>query len=97
MAQQQSTKIKNYFFFCQKYDKFLLPGNVALEETEPNLLEFLSNYDAKNLVKNKPCFKNLLNPQCIDFSITDNIWSFRIITTLACGLSDFQKFDKGSS
>lgn len=75
----------------------MLPGNVALEETEPNLLEFLSNYDAKNLVKNKPCFKNLLNPQCIDFSITDNIWSFHIITTLACGLSDFQKFDTGSS
>ena len=98
MMTQQQNKVPKYrnIFFCQKYGKFLLAGDVALEETEPNLSEFLSNYDAKNLVKSKPCIKNPLNPQCIDLSITNNICSFQIITTLVCGLSDFHKFEKGT-
>ena len=72
-------------FQCQKYGKLLLVADVDLEETEPHLSEFLSNSDAKNLVKSEPCFKSPLNPRCSDLFITNSICSFQN----TCGLLDF--------
>ena len=37
------------------------------DEVKLNLFEFLANYDAKDLEKDKACFKIPLNPRCIDF------------------------------
>lgn len=64
----------------------MIAGDVKLEETEPSLSEFLSNH-TKNLVKSKTCFKNPLDPRCIDFFITNDICSFQSTKTLACELS----------
>ena len=44
--------------YRQTYDKFFLAGDFNMEDTEPVLSEFLTNYDCKNLVKDKTCFKN---------------------------------------
>ena len=44
------------------YDKFLLIGDFNAEDSEPIFSEFLSTYDAKNIVKGKTCFKSITNP-----------------------------------
>ena len=61
------------------------------EETESCLSSFLYQYDAKNIVKEKTCFKNLANPNCIDLFITNSPKSFQNTSVLATGLSDFHK------
>ena len=53
--------------------------------------EFLIKNDAKNLVREKTCFKNHVNPSCIDLSITNSSLRFQNTTTFASGLSDFHK------
>ena len=52
--------------YHQTYDKFLLIGNFNAEDTEPCLSQFLFEYDAKNIVSEKTCFKSKDNPSCID-------------------------------
>ena len=44
---------------------FLNARYVSLEETEPNLLECVSNFDANNFVGSKICFKIPLDLRCI--------------------------------
>ena len=77
--------------YRQSYDKFLFAGDFNVENNEPVLLEFLTNYDSKNLVKEKTCFKNPENSRCIDLFITNSVMSFQNTTTLESGLSDFHK------
>ena len=38
------------------YDKFLFDGDYNVEDEEDCLREFLIHYNAKNLVKENPCF-----------------------------------------
>ena len=45
---------------------FMLVGDFNAEESEPCLSQFLFEYSAKNVVKEKTGFKNALNPSCID-------------------------------
>ena len=73
------------------YDKFLLAGDFNVEENEGCLKEFLYEYNAKNLVKENTCFKNIDNPSCIDLFITNSYQSFQNTTTVSTGLSDFHK------
>ena len=61
------------------------------EESEPCLSQFLYGYNsAKNIVKESTCFKNVLNPSCIDLFITNSPLSFQN-TVISNGLSDFHK------
>ena len=73
------------------YNKFLLEGDFNMEEDETLLSNFLNDYQAKNLVKDKTCFKSLENPSCIDLYITNSYRSFQNTTTVSTGLSDFHK------
>ena len=59
-----------------QYDKFLLAGDFNAEDTEPCLASFLYQYEAKNLVKDKTCFKSIINPSCVDLLITNSYNSF---------------------
>ena len=77
--------------YRQSYDKFLFAGDFNIEDNDPVLLEFLTNYDSKNLVKEKTCSKNPENPRCIGLFITNSVMSFQNTTTLASGLADFHK------
>ena len=58
----------NYYFdhlgnsldiYNQNYDNFLLIGDYNAEDSEPCMSQFLHQYEAKNLVKVKTCFKKL--------------------------------------
>ena len=55
----------------------MLVGNFNAEESEPCLSQFLYEYNAKNIVKENTCFKNALNPSCIDLFITNSPLSFQ--------------------
>ena len=60
-------------------------------ETEPCLSSFLYQYNAKNLVKNKTCFKSIDNPSCIDLILTNSKDCFHNTTVISTGLSDHHK------
>ena len=76
--------------YSKHYDKFMLVGDFNAEESEPCLSQFLYEYNAKNIVKESTCFKNVLNPSCIDLFITNSPLSFQN-TVISNGLSDFHK------
>ena len=62
------------------------------EESEPCLSQFLYGYNsAKNIVKESTCFKNVLNPSCIDLFITNSPLSSQNTVAVTNGLSDFHK------
>ena len=42
-----------------------------------------------SLVKEKPCFKSIANPNCIDLFLTDSNLSFQHTETVSTGLPDF--------
>ena len=76
--------------YCN-YDKFLIAGDLNVQEHESSIQDFLIEFSAKNLVKDKTCFKNLDNPSCIDLFLTNSSQSFQNTTTVSTGLSDFHK------
>jgi len=51
----------------------------------------MNQYNAKNLVRDKTCFKNIENPSCVDLFITNSYRSFQNTKVLSTGLSDFHK------
>ena len=59
------------------YEKFLSAGDFNVQEEDDSLKEFLDEFNAKNLVKDKTCFKSLDNPSCIDLFITNSYQSFQ--------------------
>ena len=72
-----------------KYDKFLLAGDFNVEDTNDCLKDFLFQFNAKNLVREKTCFKNPENPSCIDLLLTNSNRSFLNTKSITTGLSDF--------
>ena len=56
-----------------------------------SLSQFLFEYNAKNIVKDKTCFKSLTNQSCIDLFITNSHNSFQNTTAISTGLSDFHR------
>ena len=77
--------------YSDKYDKFLLTGDFNAQVGESNIDTFLQDYDAKNIVKEKTCFKSIENPSCIDLFITNSVNSFQHTKAISSGLSDFHK------
>ena len=55
----------------------MLVGDFNAEESEPCLSQFLYEYNAKNIVKESTCFKNVLNASCIDLFIANSPMSFQ--------------------
>ena len=52
---------------------------------------FLYEYKLIDLVKERTCFTNMQNPNCIDLLLTNNSWTFQQTTTVCSGLSDCHK------
>ena len=73
--------------FHNKYEKFLLIGDFNSEDQEIEISSFLNNHEAKNIVKEKTCFKSVLNPSCVDLFITNSPKSFQHTHSFPCGLS----------
>ena len=69
----------------------MLVGDFNAEESEPCLSQFLYEYNVRKQVKENTCFKNALNPSCIDLFITNSPLSFQNTIAVSNGLSDFHK------
>ena len=74
--------------FSIKYDRFVLLGDFNMQESETILCEFLNAYNAKNIIKNKTCFKSIENQSCVDLIITDKPGSFQHTNVFETGISD---------
>ena len=77
--------------YLKTYEKFLSLGDFNAEHTGPILSEFLEQYEAKNVMKNKTRFKKPDRPTCIDLFLTNSPHSFQNTMTISKGLSDFHK------
>ena len=77
--------------YSKHYNKFMLACDFNSEESEPCLSQFLYEYNAKNIVKENTCFKNVLSPRCIDLFITNSPLRFQNTVAVSNGLSDFHK------
>ena len=86
-----SSNLENSLDKYSHYDKFLLIGDFNAEDSEPILSQFLSIYNAKNIVKSKTCFKSIENPSCIDLFITNKPMSFQNTIAFCTGLSDHHR------
>ena len=67
-----------------KYDKFLLAGDFNVNAFDANIFleDFMDEFHALNLVKEPTCYKNHLDPTCIDLFITNSYRSFQKTTTV---------------
>ena len=68
----------------------MLVGGFNPEASEPCLSQFLYEYNGKSNVENT-CFKNALNPSCIDLFIANSSLSFQNTIAISNGLSDSHK------
>ena len=66
-------------------------GDFNVEPNDANMKDFCQIYGCKNIVKDKTCFKNPINPTCIDLIITNRPKSFQESEVIETGLSDFHK------
>ena len=77
--------------YSNSYEKMLLTGDFNAQEGELCIDSFLYEYNLKNLIKEKTCFKNPENPSCIDLFLTNSPLSFQNSRTMCIGLSDCHK------
>ena len=55
----------------------MLVGDFNAEESEACPSQFLYEYNAKNIAKENTCFKNALNPSCVNLVIKNSLLSFQ--------------------
>ena len=66
-------------------------GDFNVEPNYANMKHFCQIYGCKNIVKDTTCFKNPINPTCIDLIVTNRPKSFQESEVIETGLSDFHK------
>ena len=69
----------------------MLKGYFSTEITEHYIESFLYEHEVSNLVEEKTYFKNIQNPSCIEFLLSNNSYTFQQTTTVCSGLSDCHK------
>ena len=71
------------------YENLIFMGDFNSETSETSMKEFCETYNLKHLVKQPTCYKNAMNPTCIDLILTNKPNSFQHTKTIETGLSDF--------
>jgi len=71
------------------YERFILIGDFNIQDSDTCLMEFNSQYDSKNIVRDPTCFKSINNPTTIDLIITNFSRSCINTKTFINSLSDF--------
>ena len=85
---QQSYQLRASFIQQGNLSQFfVLLGDFNVQENKTILSEFLNAYNAKNIVKNKTCFKSIENPSCVELIITDKPGSFQHTNVYETGIS----------
>ena len=55
---------------CTIYGNIVVIGDFNSEPTESKLMEFCNLHNFTNLIHEPTCFKNIVNPRCIDLILT---------------------------
>ena len=66
-------------------------GDINVEPNDASMKNFCQIYGCKNIAKDETCFKNPINPTCIDLITTNRPKSFKESEVIETGLSDFHK------
>ena len=74
-----------------QYENFIFMGDFDVEPNDATMKNFCHVYGCKNIFKDKTCFKNPINPNCIELIITNRPKSFQESEVIETGLSDFHK------
>ena len=76
------------FYLKKKYENLILIGDLNLQPSEAILSDFMENYELRNLINTKTCFKSIQGT-CIDLILTNKSSFFQNTGTIETGLSDF--------
>ena len=68
-------------------------GDINVEPNDVTMENFCAINGCKNIVENKTCFKNPINPTCIDLIITNRPKSFQESEVIETALSNFHKIN----
>ena len=74
-----------------RYENLLFIGDFNCEYTDCKMIDFCQNYALATLIKEYTCFKNILNPTCIDLMLTNKPKSFMKSTVIESDISDFHR------
>ena len=77
-------------FFSLIYENFVLFGDFNMSTQNPNLKNFICNFDHESLTDSPTCHKSI-NPTCIDLILTNKKNHFMKSATFETGLSDHHK------
>ena len=85
---------KKTWLLCLSYNpkKNLIANLMRNFKVKPNdatMKNFCQIYSCKNIIKDRTCFKNPINPTCIDLTVTNRPKSFQEPEVIKTGLSDF--------
>ena len=75
----------------KNYQNIMVIGDINLVPTNENLVEFMTAYNLKNLIKDPTCYKSVENPTLIDVILTNKPKSFQKSATFTSGISDFHQ------
>ena len=82
--------IKGYLD-SSKYHNFPLLRDFISKPTEEAMKSFCKIHNFKNLLDKPTCYKNPINPSCVNLIVTNKPRSFQNSSTFETGLSDFHK------
>ena len=74
-------------FYINKYENYVIIGDMNLEESNKNLKNLLNDYNLTNLIRKNTCFKSARGT-CIDLILTNRKSSFQHSNSFETGLSD---------
>ena len=60
-----------------KYENFLIIGDFNAQGNDTSVKDFYDIYSFKHLTKESTCYKNPINPKCIDLMLTNRQRSFQ--------------------
>ena len=66
-------------------------GDFNVDVKEVSLDLFCNQCQSKSLNKDPTCYKNIMNPSCIDLLLTNSAKTFESTFTIETGLPDFNK------
>ena len=84
---------RNLDLQLRQYKHFIFMGDFNVEPNDATMKNFCQIYDCRNIVKDKICFKNSINPTYIDLVITSRSKSFQESEVIEMGLSYFHKMN----
>ena len=74
-------------FYSNKYENIIIMGDFNEKVTQPDMVNFMSNFSLYNLIKKPTCYKSS-EGSCIDLILTTQKRSFQFSNSYETGISD---------